>query len=236
METETETPKSPFRWQKGWYWGQARPIALRATNARTSPVTPQRAPRRWLSERAKRAERQSSPGGMVEGMMLSSKLLSIGRLPEFADSNISLRIAGIETIPSDGPSHKGRALLPAYTSPMLQEPAQWAQRGLGCPRTLLLRPAVGRFSEGAAESAHEAGPLAELTSSVASSPILRSPRIDSQPESIADPHRPPHRAERAPPRVRDLRPPCQMPRGLIPVPSLRLHATSRCRSRGAHPV
>ena len=68
-------------------------------------------------------------------MLLSSKLLCIGRLAEFADSNISLRIAYIEITPSDGRSHRGCALLPGYTSPMLQEPAQpaqRAQRGSGC--------------------------------------------------------------------------------------------------------
>ena len=62
--------------------------------------------------------------------MLSSNLLCIGRLPEFADSNVSLRIAGIGIIPSDGRSHRGRALLLAYTSPMLQEPAQSAHHAL----------------------------------------------------------------------------------------------------------
>ncbi len=105
--------------------------------ARRSPDVPERAPERCGQNRRNRAERHSPPRGMVEGMLLSSKLLSIGRLAEFPAGNISLRIAGIEIIPSDGRSHRGRALLPAYTSPMLQEPAQpahWAQRDSGCPR------------------------------------------------------------------------------------------------------
>jgi len=59
--------------------------------------------------------------------MLSSNLLCIGRLPEFADSNTSLRIADIETLVPNGRSHRGCALPPAYTSLMLQEPAQPAQ-------------------------------------------------------------------------------------------------------------
>jgi len=43
---------------------------------------------------------------------------------------------------------------------------------------------MGRFSEGATESTHETGPLAELTSSAESSARRRSPRIDSRPESL----------------------------------------------------
>ena len=46
---------------------------------------------------------------------------------------------------------------------------------------------MGRFSEGAAESAHETGPLAELTSSAASSAIPRSPLTDSPDETEAGP-------------------------------------------------
>jgi len=44
---------------------------------------------------------------MVEGMLLSSKLLSIGRLVKFAAGNNSLRIAEIETLVSNGRSHSG---------------------------------------------------------------------------------------------------------------------------------
>lgn len=39
---------------------------------------------------------------MVEGMMLSTKLLSIGRLAEFADSNVSSRNANVQTLRPTG--------------------------------------------------------------------------------------------------------------------------------------
>jgi hypothetical protein len=65
---------------------------------------------------------------LVEGMLLSSKLLRIGRLPEFAESNVSLGNAGIEIPPrSTGGRTGGPGLLSAYTSLVLQEPAQPAQ-------------------------------------------------------------------------------------------------------------
>jgi len=53
------------------------------------------------------------PRGVVEGMMLSSNLLCIGRLPEFADSNTSLGNAGMETLPSDWRSRRESDVLPA---------------------------------------------------------------------------------------------------------------------------
>jgi len=49
---------------------------------------------------------------MVEGMLLSSKLLRIGRLSEFAAGNVSLGNAGIETLPSDWRSRRESDVLP----------------------------------------------------------------------------------------------------------------------------
>jgi len=96
-------------------------------------------------------------------LSLSSKLLRIGRLPEFADSNISLRIADIETTPSDGRSHRA-PISSVLTGPLCHSNRPNRPNGPNkvqdAPGALLLRPAVGRFSEGAAESAHETGPLA----------------------------------------------------------------------------
>jgi len=50
---------------------------------------------------------------VVEGMLLSSRLLSIGRLAEFAVGNSSLRIAEIKTLVPNGRSHRGLDLLAA---------------------------------------------------------------------------------------------------------------------------
>jgi hypothetical protein len=50
---------------------------------------------------------------VVEGMLLSSNLLCIERLPKLAVGNNSLRNADIETLMANGRSHKGTDLLAA---------------------------------------------------------------------------------------------------------------------------
>ena len=134
----------PFRAAPMSFW-TPRGVANRqdsATDATTSEKRPRlRAPQN--------VERSFHLATMVEGMLLSSKLLSIGRLPEFADSNISLRITDIETLVPNGRSHRGRALLPSYTSLMLQEsaqPAQSNQWGSGRPMSTSAEAGCGPLS------------------------------------------------------------------------------------------
>jgi len=70
--------------------------------ARTGPQEPQQARRRPRLRALQNVERSFHLRTMVEGMLLSSKLLSIGRLPEFADRNTPLRIAVVEIIHPTG--------------------------------------------------------------------------------------------------------------------------------------
>jgi hypothetical protein len=98
-------------------------------NGRTLRTAPERRGLAWrdMGSRApERAERQSATRTVVEGMMLSAKLLSIGRGAEFADSNIPSRLAGPRPF---RPRAIARAadLSASHTSPMLHEPAQSAQ-------------------------------------------------------------------------------------------------------------
>jgi len=62
---------------------------------------------------------------------------------------------------------------------------------------------VGQIADEAAESAHETGPMAKLTSSAASSPKPRSPPTDSRPDLSPIETRVRFRVERVPPRLRD---------------------------------
>ena len=70
--------------------------------ARRGPQTPRHARRRPLPRAPENGERRFHLEKMVEGMLLSSKLLRIGRDAEFAAGNVSSGNARIETLPSDG--------------------------------------------------------------------------------------------------------------------------------------
>ena len=78
--------KRERRWRFGAEYGaeSARVVHSFAIwqNARMSPVTPQRAPRRWLLGMPNRAEKPSSPVRMVEETDLESKLSRFRTRPE----------------------------------------------------------------------------------------------------------------------------------------------------------
>ncbi len=90
--------------------------------------------------------------------MLSSKLLSIGRLAEFAVGNVCLGNVGSETLPPSGRSHRGpdASLLGCLSCPGNRPNGPNRPNGVqDVPGRLPLRLGVGRFADGAAEPAHE---------------------------------------------------------------------------------
>jgi len=76
-----------------------------AKTPRTAPQTPGKAQKRPRLRALHNVERSFHQTTLVEGMLLSSKLLSIGRLPEFAAGNVSLGNVDFGTIPSSRRSH-----------------------------------------------------------------------------------------------------------------------------------
>ena len=88
METEKEKPRTRFRGQKRSRRSSIRPMVRAMPNRQdsaTDATTREKAP---SVESAQDRERKFHLGTMVEGMLLSSKLLSIGRRAEFAVGSI----------------------------------------------------------------------------------------------------------------------------------------------------
>ena len=145
---------------------QANPSAgfRKGEIARRGPQTPRETQKRPRLRALRNVERSFHLTTMVEGMLLSSKLLFIGRGSEFAAGSNPLGNAGIETLASNGRSHRGTDLIPALQSPMLQEPAQPAQspkRSLGRSRMASAEAGCGRLADAVARPAHGTGPRAE---------------------------------------------------------------------------
>jgi len=97
---ERDAGKAVLALKPGAKRGNPSASLRRCRTPRTAPQTPGEAQKRPRLRALRNVERRFHLTTLVEGTYLSSKLLGIGRLPEFAVGSICSGNPGIETLPS----------------------------------------------------------------------------------------------------------------------------------------